>query len=416
MSELPQGWIETTLENNIVDIAMGPFGSNLKVDSFVDDGVPVIKGGNLSEYYVGGKFSFVTEEKADSLKRSVAYPRDIIITHRGTLGQVSLVPLGKYSRYVTSQSQLRFTPDINKVDGNYLLYFLKSRIGQYELLKNASQVGVPAIATPTKAIKSINLLLPSLIEQKVIAKILLSFDEKIALLCEQNETLETLAQMIFKEWFVNFNYPDASGEMLDSEVPEGWKVERLGDVLEIKRGGSPRPIKDYISNSGYRWLKISDATATKSPFIFEIKEHIKKEGLNKTTLLKKGALILSNSATPGIPKFLEVDSCIHDGWLHFPKTDVFSYLYLYLFFKHIRRPLLQHGNGSVFKNLKTDILKNWIVTIPDEQTMRKFDDLIQPVFEKIKNNASQIQTLSKIRDTLLPKLMNGEIRVEGFEQ
>ena len=207
MSELPKGWIETTLENNIVDIAMGPFGSNLKVDSFVNDGVPVIKGGNLSEYYVGGAFSFVTEEKADSLKRSVARSGDIIITHRGTLGQVSLVPSGKYHRYVTSQSQLRFTPDVNKVDENYLLYFLKSRIGQYELLRNASQVGVPAIATPTNAIKSINLLLPSLQEQKAIAEILSSFDKKIDLLREQNETLETITQTIFKEWFIDFNYP-----------------------------------------------------------------------------------------------------------------------------------------------------------------------------------------------------------------
>jgi len=243
-----------------------------------------------------------------------------------------------------------------------------------------------------------------------------SFDEKIEMLREQNKTLETLAQTIFKEWFVNFNYPDATGEMVDSElgeIPKGWRVERLGEALEVKRGGSPRPIQDYLSDSGYRWLKISDATATSSPFIFEIKEYIKKEGLKKTTLLKKGSLVLSNSATPGVPKFLELDSCIHDGWLHFPSTNIFSYQYLYLFFLHIRKPLLQQGNGSVFKNLKTDILKGWMMVIPDLKTMNDFNELIAPIFEKIKNNASQVQSLSKTRDTLLPKLMSGQVRVKG---
>jgi len=148
MSELPEGWVETTLGGNISDIAMGPFGSNLKVDSFTNEGVPVIKGGNLSEFFVSGSFSFVSEDKADSLNRSVAYPGDIIITHRGTLGQVSLVPYHHYPRYVISQSQLRFTPDNQKINSKYLLYFLKSRTGQYELLMNASQVGVPAITPP----------------------------------------------------------------------------------------------------------------------------------------------------------------------------------------------------------------------------------------------------------------------------
>jgi len=244
--------------------------------------------------------------------------------------------------------------DTDIVDPKYLFYKLKT------MNLAGKNVGSAVPSLTTKVLNPTELNLPTLAEQKTIANILASIDDKIELLHSQNEILETIAQTVFKEWFVNFNYLGATSEMKDSElgkIPREWHVRRLGDVLEIRRGGSPRPIKDYIADSGYRWLKISDATATKSPFIFKIKEHIKKEGLNKTTLLKSGALILSNSATPGIPKFLEIDSCIHDGWLHFPKTDVLSYRYLYLFFKHIRAPLLQQGNGSVFKNLKTDILK-----------------------------------------------------------
>jgi len=158
-------------------------------------------------------------------------------------------------------------------------------------------------------------------------------------------------------------------------------------------------------------LKISDATKTPSPFIFEIKEHIKIEGLKKTTLLKKGALVLSNSATPGIPKILQVDSCIHDGWLHFSESH-FSNEFLYLLFKKIRPELLMQGNGSIFTNLKTDILKEYSIPIPDNKSLQLFDNQIEPVFDKLLKNTTQIRTLEKLRDTLLPKLMSGKIKVE----
>ena len=185
----------------------------------------------------------------------------------------------------------------------------------------------------------------------------------------------------------------------------------MGRLVTVKRGGSPRPIQDYLSDTGLRWLKISDATKENSPYIFEIKEHIKVEGLNKTTHLKAGTLVLSNSATPGIPKILQVDTCIHDGWLHFPKSH-FSNEFLYLLFKKIRPELLQQGNGSIFTNLKTDILKEYPIPIADNESLLFFDNQVKPIFNKILKNQTQIGTLTALRDTLLPKLMSGEVRVE----
>ena len=105
-NKIPEGWIEADLGEYIQEIAMGPFGSNLKVSMYTESGVPIIKGGNLSGDLVDGEFTFVSEKKADSLRKAVAYPDDIIITHRGTIGQVSLVPKNEFKRYVTSQSQL----------------------------------------------------------------------------------------------------------------------------------------------------------------------------------------------------------------------------------------------------------------------------------------------------------------------
>ena len=197
-------------------------------------------------------------------------------------------------------------------------------------------------------------------------------------------------------------------------MPEGWRKGTLGQFVEIKRGGSPRPIQDFLSDTGFRWLKISDVTALQTPYILAIKEHIKEEGLKKTVFLKSGSLVLSNSATPGIPKILGVDTCIHDGWLYFP-SSLFSTEYLYLFFKHIRQNLIVLGNGSVFTNLKTDILKNYAANIPDEQSLQDFDEMVIPLFLTMENCTRESAHLADLRDTLLPRLMSGELSVSDIE-
>ena len=197
-------------------------------------------------------------------------------------------------------------------------------------------------------------------------------------------------------------------------MPSVWEKAPLGTFVEIKRGGSPRPIQDFLSDSGLRWLKISDVTSLKSPFILEIKEHIKLEGLKKTVFLKAGELVLSNSATPGIPKILDVDSCIHDGWLYFPKSQLSKY-YLYLFFKHIRKELVALGNGSVFTNLKTDILKAFPAIKADADTLTAFDSIAMPLFDAMLNLDRENAHLVALRDALLPKLMAGEIDLSEIQ-
>lgn len=222
-----------------------------------------------------------------------------------------------------------------------------------------------------------------------------------------NDNLQQQVTALFESWFVDY---DPWGGIQPSE----WTNAPLGSFVEIKRGGSPRPIQDYLSDSGLRWLKISDVTSLNSPFVLEIKEHIKEEGLKKTVFLHAGELILSNSATPGIPKILDVDTCIHDGWLYFPKSELSKY-YLYLFFKHIRKELVSLGNGSVFTNLKTDILKAFPATKADKVTLKKFDALVSPLFDAMLNADRENLKLATMRDSLLPQLMSGKIDVSTVQ-
>lgn len=236
----------------------------------------------------------------------------------------------------------------------------------------------------------VELPVPPLNEQQKIVDTYNAITNRIQIKQKINENLEKTAQAIYRKMFIE-------------EANEKWEKRKLGTLVEIKRGGSPRPIQDYIQPSGYRWLKISDATASKNPFIFKTEEYISEDGLSKTVLLKAGSLILSNSATPGLPKILRVDSCIHDGWLYFPKSR-FSNEYLYLLFQNIREDLKSRGNGSIFTNLKTDILKEYFVYVPDDNSLWSFQDKIDKLFYQILKNSEELNELEKLKQLIVSQI------------
>ncbi|MDG6254784.1 restriction endonuclease subunit S [Glaesserella parasuis] len=180
-----------------------------------------------------------------------------------------------------------------------------------------------------------------------------------------------------------------------------WKKVRFSEICDITRGGSPRPIQEYMANDGVPWIKISDATASNSRFIEKTKEYIKKSGISKSREVFPGDLILSNSATPGIPKFMRIYACIHDGWLLLRNFKGANKEFIYWLLLNERDKLIQQGNGSVFTNLKTDILKNHIVNIPDDiEEQKRIATILNNIQEKIELNTQINQTLEQIAQTI----------------
>jgi len=348
-------------------------------------------------------FEFVDDETQKTISRYIVNEGDIVLSIVGTIGLVAVI--GKSLNEANLTENCVKLTSLSGVDRDFLYYFLKSSYGQQEITRGT--VGAVQAKLPIKNIQDITIPLPDELTQRKIAAVLSSLDAKIETNKKINDNLQQQAAALFESWFVNY-------DPWDGVQPSEWKNAPLGSFVEIKRGGSPRPIQDFLSDSGLRWLKISDVTSLSSPFVLEIKEHIKEEGLRKTVFLHAGELVLSNSATPGIPKILDVDTCIHDGWLYFPKSELSKY-YLYLFFKHIRKELVALGNGSVFTNLKTDILKAFPATKADESALKEFDALVTPLFDAMLNADRENFKLAAMRDALLPKLMSSEIDVSEVE-
>jgi type I restriction enzyme S subunit len=178
---VPQGWTVQTCEEISDKIGMGPFGSNIKVSTFVEDGVPVISGTHLKQVLLEEHdYNYITEEHALKLKNSCVYKGDIVFTHAGNIGQVSLVPLeSQYEKYMISQRQFYLRPNHRKIKSSYLVYFFHSTNGQHKLLSNASQTGVPSIARPSTHLKSICLLVPHMDVQDVFDTYIAAWNKKI---------------------------------------------------------------------------------------------------------------------------------------------------------------------------------------------------------------------------------------------
>lgn len=177
-------------------------------------------------------------------------------------------------------------------------------------------------------------------------------------------------------------------------MKNNWKEVKLGDVCNITRGASPRPIHDYLSAYGLPWIKISDATDDSSRFINKTKEFIKEEGRSKTRWLQKGAFILSNSATPGIPKILKIDACVHDGWLIFNfDNKIIDKWFLYYLCLILRTSLVGLADGTVFRNLKTDIVKNFPISLPPLEEQKRIADILSSFDDKVELLQKQNKTL-----------------------
>ncbi len=338
---------------------------------------------------------------ADNSADYLLQPNDIVFARTGGSTGRNYFYDGHDGEFVYAGFLIKFSIDPNKINPKFIKYYCLSQ--KYKDWVQSFNTGSTRGNINAQTFGNMEIEVPSRAQQDLLVKVLSSLDDKIELNNKINANLEQQAQALFKSWFVDF-------APFGGKMPAGWKMGKLGEFVEIKRGGSPRPIQNFMSDEGLRWLKISDVTSLQAPFVLNIAEHIKEEGLSKTVFLKAGSLVLSNSATPGIPKILDLDTCIHDGWLYFPKSQL-SNEYLYLLFKEIRPHLVNLGNGSIFTNLKTDILKNYEVYLPTTEILSKFQNVVKPIFNKMLATQRETKQIETIRDTLLPKLMSGDLKV-----
>ena len=386
-------WKEYEMSELIEEISMGPFGSNIKVECFTDSGVPVLNGSNLVGFRLNeDSFNYVTEEKATSLGKANAYRGDIVITHRGTLGQIVYIPQNsKYSRYVISQSQFRVRCN-EKVIPEYLVYYFHSRLGQHKLLSNASQVGVPSLARPTSTFQKLTVSIPPIAKQKEIVKILSSLDDKIELNNAINRNLEEQAKAIF-----NSVYDKAV-----NQVP-------FTSIISIASGGTPRTSESSFWNGNIPFFTPKDVGV---PFALNTEKYITDDGLNNcnSRLYPTNTTFITARGTVGKLSLAAIPMAMNQSCFALV-SERMNPILIYMYAIRAVDSLKKKSNGAVFDAITIKDFETERVNKLSDEEIKSLSSVIEPIYNQIRLNTIENHSLSDLRDSLLPKLMSGDLGV-----
>ena len=382
----------------------------------------------FNNYFIPEQLNELMDTSEEEQEKYSILEGDIFLTRTSEVVDelgISSVSLKNYSNATYSGFLKRLRPLQTDVTYHkFMAFYLRSKLFRKTMTNNA--VMTLRASLNENIFSYLDLILPEHKEQVKIGNLLYLISQKIELNNRINAELETMAKTLYDYWFVQFEFPDKNGkpykssggkmvynQTLKREIPEGWEVRELGEVLTIVRGASPRPIQDFLSNKGIPWVKISDATSSNSRFINETKQFIIEEGKAKTRYISSDTLILSNSATPGLPKIVKINAGVHDGWLiilEYTNGLTQEFIYHYFTYEYLRIVCL--GNGSIFKNLKTDYVKSLKIILPPDYILNEASKELKNISELIYTKTKENQQLTQLRDWLLPMLMNGQITVK----
>lgn len=424
--QIPTGWREAIL-GDYISVKHG-FAFKGEYFSEQENENVLLTPGNFN---IGGGF------KADKFKYYIgSFPEEYIL-HAGdlivtmtdlskdgdTLGYPAKVPRYENKNFLHNQRIGLVQFKREDLDRDFLYYLMHTRNYQKSIVNSAS--GSTVRHTSPDKIKEFRSLFPSLPEQRAIASVLSAFDDKIELLREQNKTLEAIAQTLFNRWFVEFNFPDESGQpyrdsggkMIDSElgeIPDGWGVDKLGGYIDIRGGSTPSTSNPDFWNGDINWTSPKDLSDSREMFLLSTEKKITGEGLDQISsgLLPKYTLLLSSRAPIGYLAIATIETAINQGYIAFLPNAYFSNYFMYLWLGRNMNIVEGSANGTTFLEISKSSFRNIESVIPKEKILKDFDSIIKPIFTKILFNLCQIQTLSQLRDTLLPKLMHGEVRVK----
>jgi restriction modification system DNA specificity domain protein len=379
-------WKEVRL-GDIADVQTGPFGSQLHKENYVNKGTPIVTVEHLgNKWFTSQNLPMVSDEDKLRLAKYCSQEGDVIFSRVGSVDRCSYVSK-EYSGWLFSGRCLRVRPR-SGINPEYLYYFLTNE-GTKQYIRNIA-VGATMPSINTKLLNEVPITIPSLEDQRRIASILSSLDRKIELNNKINADLEEMAQAIFKNWFVDFE-PFKDGKFVDSElgmIPEGWKVGCLGDLITIKYGKDHKKLEDgtfpvYGSGGFMRFVNswLYDGESVLIP--------------------RKGTL---DNIMYVCEKFWTVDTM----FFSVPKMDyVMKYVYNYI----KRFDFSKMNEGTSVPSNTAARLNKMPILIPTHEILEMYDETLCPIYNKRKMKDKESRILSLLRDTLLPRLMSGELEV-----
>lgn len=397
---LPVDWKVQTIESVMSEISMGPFGSDIKVSNFVAFGVPVLSGLNVrSERLLDSFTNFVTPEKAKDLKKAVARRGDVVITHRGTLGQISYIPVdSEFDRYVISQSQFRARFNLSAVLPNWIALYFLSPLGSAKLLEGKGHTGVPALAQATTKFRQLHIPLPSLDEQRAIATALSDVDALIAGLEKLIAKKRDLKQAAMQQLLTGQNrLPGFSGE---------WVVKRLGEICEISMGRTPSRLNPAFWGAGHVWLSIADLHGK---VLSSSKEQITPLAASSMRVIPEGTLLMSFKLSIGRLCFAGCDLYTNEAICGFNNLLANSD---YLYYALSRTDFSLYGKQAVKGyTLNKKSLALVEVALPSDEEQAAIANVLSAMDEEMADLERRLSKTRNLKQGMMQELLTGRTRL-----
>lgn len=356
-------------------------------------------------------FSDLKSVDAEDAEKYILKENDIVFARTGNSIGRSYFYEKQHGTFVYAGFLIKFSLDPNKVNPRILKYYTHSK--PYFDWVNSFDTGATRGNINAKTYGDMEIELPSRKVQDKIVSILSSLDRKIELNNKINADLEEMAQAIFKNWFVDFE-PFKDGKFVDSElgmIPEGWKVGTLGEFCKCLLGGTPSRSKEEYWNGEVNWINSGEINKFR---ILEASEKITELGLAKsaTKLLPKKTTVLAiTGATLGQVSLLEIDTCANQSVIGVLENTEVPYEYIYPFIKDRIEMLIQHQTGGAQQHINKDNVESLIFLLPAINVLEDYISLVSPMYKRIESQCFENLYLSTLRDTLLPRLMSGELEV-----
>jgi len=402
----------------------GPFGSQLHEYDYVAKGTPIVTVEHLGETgFIKKNLPLVSDKDKARLIKYTLKEGDIVFSRVGSIDRCTYVTKNEEGWMFSGRClRVRFN---DKANGKYVSYYFRLKYFK-EMMLNIS-VGATMPSLNTDLMDNIPLFLPELQTQQKVAAVLSALDSKIELNNRINTELESMAKTLYDYWFVQFNFPDKNGkpykssggkmvwnEELKRKIPEGWGVKKLEILGEFKNGINYDP-----SLKGDTKVKIINVRniSSSSWFISQYDlDEIILEGKNvKNYLVTNKDILIARSGIPGASRLIYEyeQNTIYCGFIiRYQVYDISYKNYLFFSLKDLERSTTSKSAGTIMQNVNQDTLKRLHLAIPNETLVLNFNKFISPIFQCLNENQKENQTLSSLRDWLLPMLMNGQVKVE----
>ncbi|TAK51820.1 MAG: restriction endonuclease subunit S [Gammaproteobacteria bacterium] len=421
-------WREVLLEDVAADLTVGHVGP--MASEYVEQGIPFLRSQNVEPLRINDKdLKFITEEFHGRLKKSALSPGDVVIVRTGKPGACAVIPQTLPVSNCSDLVIVRCGPDI---EPRFLAYYVNS-VATHHV--NSHLVGAVQQHFNVGAARKLIVLLPGLDEQRAIAHILGTLDDKIELNRRMNETLEAMARALFKSWFVDFDpvrakaegrdpglpqpladlFPDSFEDSELGEIPREWRVARFADTIEIVGGGTPKTSVPEYWSGDIPWFSVVDAPTDSEVWVLDTEKKVTRAGVesSSTRVLPVGTTIISARGTVGRIALVGVPMAMNQSCYGLRGLAGTQGFFNYYSTRELVVRLQQHAHGSVFDTITRDTLAGVSVVVPPSELVEHFEKRVGPSLDRIRAALLEARTLANARDALLPKLISGELRVKA---